>query len=264
MIIDIYQVDAFTTTILKGNPAAVCLLNDWLSDQLMQNIANENNLAETVFITQKNNQYHLRWFTPTTEVDLCGHATLAAAHVLFKELNLNLPEVQFETRSGVLKVKQTELGYELNLPLDYYRELERYDDIVRAFGIIPTAVYRGREDVMVVVENQQQVQNVTPNINAVEEINARGVIITAPGIDCDFVSRFFAPQTGIIEDHVTGSAHTTLAPYWSKQLTKNELYAKQLSKRGGELYCTIQNNRLLLSGSAVTYMHGKINLAETV
>lgn len=260
MIIDIYQVDAFTTTILKGNPAAVCLLNDWLSDQLMQNIANENNLAETVFIKQSNNQYHLRWFTPTTEVDLCGHATLAAAHVLMKELNIQAPEITFETRSGILRVKQNEIGYELDLPLDSYRELERYEDIVRAFGIIPSAVYRGRDDVMVVVENQQQVQNVDPNINAVEEINARGVIITAPGKDCDFVSRFFAPQTGIIEDHVTGSAHTTLAPYWANQLGKKQLFAKQLSKRGGELYCNLSENRLLLSGSAVTYMHGKINL----
>ncbi|RPH31046.1 MAG: PhzF family phenazine biosynthesis protein [Bacteroidales bacterium] len=255
----IYQVDAFTDKVFGGNPAAVCPLKEWLSDELLQKIAMENNLAETAFFVKQNEQYHIRWFTPTVEVDLCGHATLAAAFVLFSYENHNGNEIQFYSlRSGGLTVSKQSDYLTLNFPTDVYERIELFEELTIGFKFKPIEALKGKTDYMLVFENEDQINKLSPNFDAISKLNARGVIVTAKGNSVDFVSRFFAPQSGINEDPVTGSAHTTLTPYWAKKLGKNELSAIQLSERKGYLNCKYLNERVEISGKAKLYLIGEI------
>lgn len=260
MKLPIYQVDAFTSELFTGNPAAVVPLEEWLTDERMQNIAAENNLSETAFFVKEGESYRLRWFTPTVEVDLCGHATLATAHVLFEELGYSQDELVFKTRSGLLTVRRKGDRLLMNFPADHMEKTEAPDVLFKALGIPKTdEVYRS-DDYMVVLNSEEEVAALNPDIRMLSEVAARGIIVTAPGNKVDFVSRFFAPQSGVDEDPVTGSAHTKSTPYWSKNLGKEELKARQISKRGGDLICKMKGDRVEISGSAVTYLKGEINV----
>ncbi len=257
----IYQIDAFTDKVFSGNSAAVCLIDKWLSDELMQKIAMENNLAETAFVVKNNDEYHIRWFTPTIEVDLCGHATLATAHVLFNHENYFQKEINFlSPRSGKLKVSQQDDLMTLNFPADIIESTELFPDLTAGFNFKPIEAIKGKTDYMLVFENEAQIFNIKVDFQIISKIDARGIIVTAKGDTVDFVSRFFGPQSGIDEDPVTGSAHTTLTPYWAKKLGKNELSAIQLSKRKGYLKCKLLNDRVEISGQAITYMIGEIDV----
>lgn len=258
MELTIYQVDAFTNQRFKGNPAAVVPLDAWLPDAVMQNIALENNLAETAFFVPEGNGFRLRWFTPAVEVDLCGHATVATAHVLYEHLGHNKDIIEFQSRSGLLTVKKRDSQYLLNFPTDNIVKIENAPHLVEAIGITPVEIYQGKTDWMVVLEEQSQIENLEPDLDKIAKAGGRGTIFTAPGKEFDFVSRCFFPQSGINEDPVTGSAYTTLAPYWSKRLGKNELKAKQISKRGGNLTLHLRGDRTEIGGEAVTYLTGKI------
>jgi PhzF family phenazine biosynthesis protein len=257
----IFQVDAFAETVFSGNPAAVCPLDQWPEDATMQNIAMENNLAETAFVVRHGEGFHIRWFTPTIEVDLCGHATLATAHVLFNHFGITGDTIQFYShRSGSLNVyRQGELLI-LDFPSDKIELVTPTEEMLAAFNTKPTEIYKGRTDLMYVFENEDQIVNIVPDLRAIAILPARGVIITALGSQVDFVSRFFGPQSGIDEDPVTGSAHTTLIPYWSARLGKEALSAIQLSKRKGLLACKNLGERVLIRGKAKTYMVGDIYL----
>lgn len=259
--ISIYQVDAFTDKLFGGNPAAVCPLDEWLEGDLMQKIAAENNLAETAFFVKNNNQYEIRWFTPTVEVDLCGHATLASAHVLFEHLAYKGDKVTFHShRSGVLEVVKEEDGLLMNFPVDDCEEVECPAEIVEAIKVEPLVAVKGKTDYLVEVDSEDTVRNLNPNIALLSLVSGRGIIVTARGNEVDFVSRFFAPQSGIDEDPVTGSAHTTLTPFWSSKLKKDKLSALQVSKRGGVLRCELSRDRVIISGKACTYLVGQINI----
>lgn len=259
----IYQVDAFTNSLFGGNPAAVCPLDDWLADSVLQNIAAENNLAETAFFVPKGDHYELRWFTPAVEVDLCGHATLAAAFVLFHYEGHSGDIIRFQSRhSGELTVTQNEDLLTLNFPADELYETELTDDILAAFDKAPKAAFQGKTDLMLLFDNEQELQAVQPDFRKIATFDCRGVIITAPGSEVDFVSRFFTPQCGIDEDPVTGSAHTSLTPYWAKQLGKNKLSAMQLSKRVGHLKCVFLKERVEISGNARLYLTGNLHLKD--
>ncbi|MBO6515796.1 MAG: PhzF family phenazine biosynthesis protein [Bacteroidia bacterium] len=257
----IYQVDAFTDRLFAGNPAAVCPLDDWLDERTMQDIAAENNLAETAFLVQQEDVYHIRWFTPTVEVDLCGHATLAAAHVLFNHLGVVKRSVTFHShRSGILEVRRSNNMLTMNLPTDDLTELEIHPDFKSALGKSPVRTFLGKTDYMMVFQSEDEIRTMDPDLMKLRKMPARGVIVTAPGDHTDFVSRFFAPQSGVDEDPVTGSAHTSLTPYWSKELNKKDLTAVQLSKRTGLIQCRDLGKRTEISGSAVTYLIGEINI----
>lgn len=255
----IFQVDAFAEKVFTGNPAAVVPLDQWPDDSVMQNIAMENNLAETAFVIRQGEGFHIRWFTPTMEVDLCGHATLASAHVLFNHLGVQAEVVQFYSpRSGPLNVYRRGELLILDFPADRIAEVAPTGDMMDAFNIPPKEFYQGKTDLMFVYENEEQVTDIIPNLRTIAALPVRGVIITAPGSQVDFVSRFFGPQSGIDEDPVTGSAHTTLIPYWAKRLGKDDLAAIQLSKRRGLLACKNLGERVLISGKARTYLVGDI------
>lgn len=257
----IYQVDAFTNKIFSGNPAAVCPLDTWLGDDLMQKIAMENNLSETAFYVKEGDQYQVRWFTPTMEVDLCGHATLASAFVLFNLENHNTNIIHFYSpRSGALPVTKNGDSLTLNFPTDTFEKVELSNELTDCFDIKPESAFKGQVDFLLVFKNEDEIKKINPSIDLISKLNARGVIITAPGEEVDFVSRFFAPQTGVKEDPVTGSAHTTLIPYWSKQLGKTELTAIQLSDRKGYLQCKYLNDRVEISGEARLYLKGELLL----
>jgi PhzF family phenazine biosynthesis protein len=259
MRIKLYQVDAFTDTIFHGNPAAVCILDDWLDEPLMQHIAMENSLSETAFAVQKNNQFHIRWFTPETEVTLCGHATLATAHVLFSHYHYQKKEIIFKSRhSGILKVRKEADFLTLDFPVDIIKKATPPPGLIKAIGKKPLEVWKGKTDYLLVYETEKDIRTIAPNYHLLSQVKVRGTIITAPGDSTDFVSRFFAPQVGINEDPVTGSAHTTLVPYWAKKLNKNILSARQLSKRQGLLNCRLETNRVFISGKAKTYLEGEI------
>ncbi len=265
MTLKIYQADAFSSHVFGGNPAAVVPLDNWLSDAKMQNIAAENNLAETAFIvpTGGDSDYQIRWFTPSIEVRLCGHATLATAHILFEHLGFDKSAIRFDSLSGILSVKkQTENTYTLDFPTDILRG---YDIQSNEAGVIrnilkinPLAVFRGRDDFMAVLPSEKDVASLKPNFSGLKELDARGLIATAKGAEIDFVSRCFYPEAGVEEDPVTGSAHTTLTPYWAEQLGKVHLSARQISPRGGELTCLLRGGRVDITGAAVTYMIGDI------
>lgn len=262
MNIPIYQADAFTQHIFGGNPAAVCPLTEWLPDDVMQHIAMENNLAETAFIVKEDEGYHIRWFTPTIEVALCGHATLASAHIYFNHLGYTDNEISFNSKSGWLKVTKQQNGQlTLDFPAD---KAEVVNDIHAAIAaglkIEVNKVYKGSFDYMVVVDKQSIIENLQPDFKTLATIKSRGVLVTAPGNDVDFVSRGFFPQSGIDEDPVTGSAHTLLVPYWASVLKKNTMKAIQLSARKGYLDCVLAENRVLMSGNAVTYLKGEITI----
>ena len=260
MKLNIYQVDAFAENVFTGNPAAVVPLKNWLFDETMQNIAMENNLSETAFFVPAENGFHIRWFTPTTEVNLCGHATLATAHVLFQHLNYQGKEILFHSKSGVLKVKRKNEQIVLDFPTSEVIEVKLPENIEQAFGILPQKGFIGREDLMYVFESQKEIENLKPDFNFLKTLEMRGIIATAPSNEYDFVSRFFAPREGIDEDPVTGSAHTMLVPYWAKSLGKEELVARQISKRGGILHCKHLGKRVEIGGKAVTYLVGEITV----
>jgi PhzF family phenazine biosynthesis protein len=261
MKVPLYQVDAFTQEIFRGNPAAVCLLNSWLKPTLMQKIAQENNLSETAFVVSKKNFFEIRWFTPKIEVDLCGHATLAAGHVLFETGNVQKNEIIFHSpKSGQLRVLKKQDLLVLDFPQDTPKKIPPPFKIVEAIGRIPLEAYQGKTDVMLCYESQKDIEDIKPDFTKLSQIDTRGIIVTAPGDHVDFTSRFFAPGCGINEDPVTGSAHTTLTPYWAQKLGKKSLTAMQLSKRQGKLVCQLKNNRVYIAGQAVTYLRGEITL----
>ena len=260
MTLDIFQVDAFTGERFSGNPAAVCPLEAWLPDALMQKIAAENNLSETAFFVPDGAHFHLRWFTPMIEVDLCGHATLATAHVLFQHRQYPGTTLLFHSRSGPLTVTRREDHYVMNFPVDNLKQVEAPPGLAEALGITPSEVWTGREDYLVIVETEAQLAELKPDFRALKGIGNRGIIVSAPGEKVDFVSRAFFPNAGIDEDPVTGSAHTTLSPYWVDRLGKNPLKARQISERGGNVGCEVQGDRVNLSGQAVTYLQGKVFL----
>lgn len=255
----IYQIDAFADRVFSGNPAAVCPLNQWLSDDVLQKIAMENNLAETAFYVKQGNQYQIRWFTPTVEVDLCGHATLAAAFVLFNHENYNDTIVHFYSpRSGALTVTKKGELLTLNFPTDIFEQIELSDEINNCFDIKPKLAFRGKTDYMLIFDQEDEIRKIIPALELISKLKVRGVIVTAQGNKVDFVSRFFAPQSGINEDPVTGSAYTTLTPYWAKRLDKTELTAIQLSERKGYLQCSYLNDRVEISGKGKLYLIGEI------
>lgn len=259
--IKFYQVDAFTGHLFGGNPAAVCLLDHWLDDGVMQSIGAENNLAETAFIVNKGNHYEIRWFTPTVEVDLCGHATLASAYVVFNHTDFRGAEITFHSpRSGKLNVRKKGEKLFLDFPADEFSRCDNLPEITRGLGLTPREVYKGKTDYMAVLGSEEEVLGVLPDFVAIAKLDARGLIITAPGNTVDFVSRFFGPQSGVNEDPVTGSAHTTLIPYWSERLGKNAMRAMQVSARVGTLECTNLPPRVIIGGEAQLYASGDIFL----
>ncbi len=261
MKIKMYQVDAFTQELFGGNPAAICLLDKWLPERKMQAIAAENNQAETAFIVAVEDVFDIRWFTPVIEVDLCGHATLAAAHVIFNHLNRTDNEIEFRSmHSGVLKVIRNGKLLTLDFPADTFVKVPTPAKLSKALGIEPMETYKGKTDFMAVLPSEQHVLDLRPDFETLSTLDVRGVIATAAGTATDFVSRFFSPVSGINEDPVTGSAHTTLTPYWSKELGKTELVATQLSERKGKLWCKQNGNRVAISGHAVTYLEGEIQV----
>ena len=256
----IYQIDAFAENVFSGNPAAVIPLQDWLPDELLQKIALENNLSETAYFVPEGDGFHIRWFTPATEVKLCGHATLASAHVLFNHLNYHKEEITFHSASGVLSVRHIDKLIILDFPASLYSQPMKIPDIEKIFGIMPAECIEGNEDLMLVFGNEQEVLNLRPDFRLMCNLKYRGIIATAPSVEYDFVSRFFAPAVGVDEDPVTGSAHTLLIPYWASRNGKNEMIAKQVSERGGVVHCRYRDNRVDIGGFAVTYLIGEIYL----
>jgi PhzF family phenazine biosynthesis protein len=260
MKLAIYQADAFAASLFKGNPAAVVPLTEWLPNELMQQIALENNLSETAFFIPEGDHFHIRWFTPKAEVKLCGHATLATAHVLFNELNFQEEQIEFNSKSGILTVKKVADKLQLDFPADLAQAVEPIPSFAKAFGVQASATFKGRTDYLLLFDSEEIIQNIAPDFQLLLETDARGIMVTAKGNEVDFVSRFFAPAVGVNEDPVTGSAHTTLIPFWANRLNKTELSALQLSARGGQLWCTLSGNRVLIAGKAVTYLRGEIEI----
>ncbi len=261
--IKFYQVDAFTDKLFAGNPAGVCMLDFWIDDDLMQSIATENNMAETAFVVPADGGFEIRWFTPAVEVDLCGHATLATGYVLYEIFNYSGTVINFNSpRSGLLKVYKKQDVFYLDFPTDTITLLDKdaVETIHKAIGVKPVDVFKGKTDYIAEIEDENTLANLKPDLNAIANLKARGLIVTAKGDDVDFVSRFFAPQSGINEDPVTGSAHTSLLPIWANKLGKTDFKAKQLSKRGGELICTFKDDRCMIGGKAVLYMVGEITI----
>ncbi len=257
----LYQIDAFADKLFSGNPAAVIPLDTWIDDSLMQKIAEENNLAETVFFVPKQDGFHIRWFTPELEIDLCGHATLAAAFVLFELLEYEKDTITFYSQSGPLKVHRDGANIALDFPAWKPERITDYpEELIKGLGITEhLGVYKNR-DYIVELETEKDVVAVRPDFSLLNKINVIGIIVTAPGSNCDFVSRFFAPNCGIPEDPVTGSSHSQLIPFWAEKLNKTKLHALQLSKRGGELLCEQKGDRVEMKGKAVFYMKGEINI----
>ncbi|MFD2587901.1 PhzF family phenazine biosynthesis protein [Croceitalea marina] len=262
MKLKIYQIDAFTDYVFGGNPAAVCILDEWLDAKMMQAIAQENNLAETAFIVQRNATYELRWFTPEIEVDLCGHATLASAYVLYNYHGHLENTIRFYShRSGELLVQKANDNYMvMDFPSDKIVAIQGNTEINKAIGLTPERTIKGKTDYLLIYNSQQEIEEIEPDFTLLNKLDCRGVIVSAPGDKVDFVSRFFAPQCGVPEDPVTGSAHTTMTPYWSKVFGKTEMTAKQLSKRGGDLVCEYLGERVKIAGKAVPYLIGEINI----
>lgn len=262
MKLKLFQVDAFTDSVFGGNPAAVCPLATWLPDHLMQAIATENNLTETVFFVKGNNSYHIRWFTPLTEVKLCGHATLASAYILFEILNENGSTIHFTSSSGSLYVKKEPNGLlTMNFPIAKMIPCSTPQALWESLGAHPIECYKG-DDYMAVLDSEETLVGLQPDLRQMATLPVRGIIVTARGDSCDFVSRFLAPQSGIDEDPATGSAHCATAPYWAKILKKNPLSAIQRSKREGHLSCQVTEDRVHITGKAVLYMTGTIEIDD--
>ncbi|MFP4525637.1 MAG: PhzF family phenazine biosynthesis protein [Bacteroidales bacterium] len=258
MQLPIYQIDAFSDNVFHGNPAAVVILDSWPEDTLLQKIAAENNLSETAFLKAKDQKYEIRWFTPVCEVPLCGHATLASAYLILKELEPQRKDVIFESKSGDLTVKTDDELLCMSFPTSKIEKIDVSYEIIEALHRKPAELYKS-DDYMAVFNDEQIIRHMKPDFEAIKTLDARGIIITAPGKNVDFVSRFFAPAIGINEDPVTGSAHTKLAPYWSKRLGKNTLSAVQLSERQGKLICRNYGERVEISGKARIYLKGHIS-----
>ncbi|UCB42614.1 MAG: PhzF family phenazine biosynthesis protein [Dehalococcoidales bacterium] len=260
MKIPLYQVDAFTSEVFKGNPAAVCMLDEWLNDARLQEIAAENNLSETAFLLKSDEGFDVRWFTPLTEVSLCGHATLASAFVVFNHLNWTDSTVCFQTRErGVLTVTRKEGLLEMDFPAMTPAPHETPEGLANALGHPPLEVLGTERQLLVVFTDERTVRELKPDFGLLARYEF-GTIVTAPGNQCDFVSRYFAPNVGIPEDPVTGSAHCVLVPYWSQRLGKKKLHARQVSKRGGELFCEDCGKRVAIAGRAVLYLEGTITV----
>jgi PhzF family phenazine biosynthesis protein len=259
MYIDIYQVDAFAERVFEGNPAAVCPLDAWIADELLQNIAQANNLSETAFFVPYQDKFQLRWFTPSHEVNLCGHATLAAAHVLFTHLNYQKSKICFTTKSGDLLVTKRSKGLEMDFPASMPKPIIAPDNLLLGLGIKPKAVLAAF-DYIIELEDELAVAALSPDLALWKSLVLRGVVVTAPGRNVDFVSRCFFPKLDVDEDVVTGSAHCEFAPYWAHKRAKHKLKAKQLSSRTGFISCQLQGDRVLITGKAVDNMHGKITL----
>lgn len=259
MKLRIYQIDAFADKLFQGNPAGVCPLEEWIPDELMQKIAMENNLSETAFFVRDGGRYRLRWFTPAVEVDLCGHATLASAHVLFNHEGVEDEAVEFDTRSGILTVRREGDLLIMNFPADRPEPVEIPVAAEAAFGS-PREAYKGKSDYLLVYSSRKEIEEMKPDLSYLADVPIRGFIVTAPGGDVDFVSRFFAPAVGVNEDPVTGSAHTLLTPFWAERLGKSRLTALQLSKRTGRLECALSGDRVEIAGRARTYLEGWIEI----
>lgn len=257
MKLDIYQVDAFTSQPFGGNPAAVVPLDAWLPDETMQSIALENNLSETAFFVRGQDGYDIRWFTPTFEIDLCGHATLGSAHVLFNVLGIKDEVLRFHSKSGLLTVAREGERMVLDFPSRPAPSAEAPGGLFEAIGATPKEVYRAR-DYMLVYEEESVITGLEPDFSSLAKIRTHAVIVTAPGETSDFVSRFFAPDAGINEDPVTGSSHCNLIPYWAEKLGKTEMFARQLSARGGEIWCELAGDRVKIGGNAVLFLKGEI------
>lgn len=255
-----YVVDAFAEEVFKGNPAGVCLLDGWISDDTMQNIAAENNLAETAFLVKNGEDYDLRWFTPECEIDLCGHATLGSAFVLMNTTEKEKDKIVFHSQSGILTVKREKDQYFLDFPSRKPAPVDIPEHLADVLGAEILGAFRSR-DLLVLMKDEGTVKNLTPNFERLKAFESYfGIVATAKGTSCDFVSRYFAPNAGIPEDPVTGSSHCTLIPFWSERLNKTEMAAKQLSKRGGSLYCKDCGDRVEIGGTAKLYLTGEINL----
>ena len=260
----IYQVDAFTSKVFRGNSACVVMLKGWLPNNKLLSIAKENGVAETAFFTRKGDSFHLRWFTPDIEMDLCGHATLATAHVIFNHMGYDGQHIHFKSASGDLSVgcegDLLVLDFPHRKPLPANLPIE----IAESLNIQPKEVLLAR-DYVLVYETQEEIESLAPNRRLIDRINLDpgGVVVTAPGKEADFVSRFFTPQATIFEDPVTGSAHCSLVPYWCERLGKKQLHAQQLSQRSGELFCTDMGDRVLIKGNAITYLEGTIRVDES-
>jgi PhzF family phenazine biosynthesis protein len=261
MQLPLYQVDAFTSQVFGGNPAAVVPLESWLPDEKLRAIALENNLSETAYFVRSRDRYHLRWFTPAVEVDLCGHATLASAHVIFTRLEPDATKVTFDSRGGELTVTRDGGLYTLDFPALRPLPVSAPAIIGDALGRQPVAAF-GARDYLFVFETEDDVRALRPNMEKLSQLDRFAVIVTAPGKDCDFVSRFFAPARGVNEDPVTGSAHCTLTPYWSSRLKKTRLHARQVSARGGELWVEDLGDRIRISGKAADYLEGRITIPD--
>jgi len=256
----LYQIDAFASKCFEGNPAAVCPLDKWLPDETLQAIALENNLSETAYFVPENSGFHIRWFTPTHEVKLCGHATLASAYVLFNLLKYSGDMITFNSQSGLLNVHRKGDWLEMDFPAQPPEPCEIPSQIIEAFQHKPSACLRA-EDYIVVFDTQEQVAEAAPDLATLSKLDLRGVCITAPGRQHDIVVRFFAPRYGINEDPVTGSAYTQLVPYWSQRLGKQTLQARQISQRGGDVNCELRGERVAIAGKAVKYLEGIINIS---
>ena len=265
MSLHLYQVDAFTNRLFAGNPAAVVPLSEWLPEDVMCAIAAENNLSETAFFipaVDSGSDFHLRWFTPTVEVDLCGHATLASAFVLFTELAWQSDMLRFTTASGLLSARCRDDGMiTLDFPACPGREMDVPEGLEFAIGQ-PVVDFRRAVMNMAVLQDESAVRAVKPDLDYIRHLEGDGLIITAPGDSCDCVSRYFAPNSGIDEDPVTGSAHCAIAPYWAEKLGKTSLTARQVSKRGGDVYCEVVDDRVLISGHACLYSKGQLASVE--
>lgn len=262
MRIPLFHIDVFTSQLFHGNPAAICLLDSWLDDQPLQKVAAESNLSATAFIVARENHLDLRWFTPRREIRLCGHATLATAHLIFTDLHPELRSVQFATRfSGILTAKKNGNLIAMDFPAFVsHRSVSIPEELTRALNLEhpPSEVLEANDTYIAVLDSPRTVQSVRPDFALLEKLHPHAVIVTAPGNDFDFVSRYFAPSYGVPEDPVTGSAHCSLTPYWSKRLGKSYLHARQLSERGGELWCELAGKRVILKGHAIITMRGTL------
>ena len=260
MRLELFQVDSFTNKIFEGNPAGV-IFSEFLPNEVMQKIALENNLSETAFVYEEDNDYRIKWFSPLMEIDLCGHATLAAAHIYFTEINRDADSITFiSSKNGSLEVTRKNNYLYLNFPVDQYAPISIDDDLINMIGETPIEAFKGRDDIMCIFEDESIIYNIEPNKSLLKLFPVRGLIVSAKSLDYDFVSRCFFPITGVDEDPVTGSAHTTLTPYWAEQLGKDSLLAKQVSSRGGELKCVLEGDRVIIGGEAVTYLKGFITI----
>ena len=260
MRLELFQVDSFTNKTFEGNPAGV-IFSEFLPNEVMQKIALENNLSETAFVYEEDNDYRIKWFSPLMEIDLCGHATLAAAHIYFTEINRDADSITFiSSKNGSLEVTRKNNYLYLNFPVDQYAPISIDDDLINMIGETPIEAFKGRDDIMCIFEDESIIYNIEPNKSLLKLFPVRGLIVSAKSLDYDFVSRCFFPITGVDEDPVTGSAHTTLTPYWAKQLGKDSLLAKQVSSRGGELKCVLEGDRVIIGGEAVTYLKGFITI----